>query len=195
MSFYISQPQGASFSITQYPLRNSAILDTGTTVDVFNEISRFLNFSAAPDGDFLWAGTQKVPIKGYGDIDIAVDGPVGKQLFRLYNVAFCEDFACNIVSYRKLQRRGMWWDTRPGQNCLRRADYSILAIIKDLHEQFVLEDIPEDLTKSAFFTRRNMFNSYTKRRPSCVSAKIWHQRLGHPGPHALEHLVNCSQGV
>ena len=23
----------------------------------------------------------------------------------------------------------------------------------------------------------------------------WHQRLGHPGPDALEHLVNCSEGV
>ena len=100
----------------------------------------------------LWAGTQKVRILGYGDVDIAVDGPVGKHLLRLHDVAFCEDFACNIVSFRKLKRKGIWWDTRPGQNCLRRADNSILALIKDLHEQFILEDIPEGLTRAAFFT-------------------------------------------
>src|SRR5204862_6137643 len=26
-------------------------------------------------------------------------------------------------------------------------------------------------------------------------ANIWHLRLGHPGPEALKHLVNSSQGV
>ena len=133
-SFYVSQARGASFSIAQYPLRNSAILDSGTNIDVFNEISRFLNFHAAPDGDFLWAGTQKVRILGYGDVDIAVDGPVGKQLLQLNDVALCEDFTCNVVSFRKLKCRGVWWDTHSEQNCLKCADNFILALIKDLHE-------------------------------------------------------------
>ena len=193
-SFFVSQLQG-TFSVAQYPLRNSAILDTGTTIDVFNEITRFINLKASPNGDFLWAGTQKVPIQGYGDVDIEIDGPIGKQLLRIYNAAFCMDFACNLVSYRKLKRRGFWWDNRPGNNCLRRADHSILAFLKDRYDQFILEDLPENITKTTFFTRRNSFNSYTKRRPSRALAKIWHLRLGHPGPQVLEHIVNCSQGV
>ena len=69
-------------------------------------MSRFLNFRAAPYGDFLWAGEQKVPIQGYGDVDIAVKGPESRKILRLYNVAFCENFACNLVSFRKLVRRG-----------------------------------------------------------------------------------------
>ena len=122
-SFYVSSPtptsgsqdssidyplplQHAAFSIAQYPLRNSSILDTGTTIDVFNEITRFIDFRAAPVGDFLWAGTQKVAIQGYGSVDIAIDSPAGREILRLHDVAFCEDFACNIVSFRKLQRRG-----------------------------------------------------------------------------------------
>ena len=186
----------AAFSVAQYPLRNAAILDTGTTIDVFNEITRFINFHTASVGDFLWAGTQKVAIQGYGDVDIAIDSPMGKEILRLHDVAFCEDFACSIVSFRKLQRRGYWWDTRPGQNCLRRsADHSILAYLKDLYDQFVLEDLPEGIPRSAFFARRNKFNSYTKRRPSRAVADTWHLRLGHPGPQALRHLVNSSQGV
>ena len=160
-SFFVSQLQG-TFSIGQYPLRNSAILDTGTTIDVFNEITRFINFNASPNGDFLWAGTQKVPIEGYGDVDIEVDGPVGKQLLRIYNAAFCTNFACNLVSYRKLKRRGFWRDNRPGNNCLRRADHSILAFLEDCYDQFILEDLPENITKTTFFTRRNSFNSYSK---------------------------------
>lgn len=36
---------------------------------------------------------------------------------------------------------------------------------------------------------------FTKRRPLTSEAILWHGRLGHPGPKALEHLVNSSQGV
>ena len=128
-------------------------------------------------------------------MDTLLNGPVGKQLFRLFDIAFVPNFACNIISFRKLQRRGIWWDSRPEHNCLRRADQSILAFLTDRHDQFVLEDIPEEMTQTAFFTRRNKFNSYTKRKPNRASAEVWHRRLGHPGPRALEHLVNSSQGV
>ena len=92
--------------MAQYPLKNSAILDTGSTIDIFNEISRFLNFRVAPHGDFLWASEQKVPIQGYGDVDIAVEGPTGRRILRLHDVAYCENFAYNLVSFRKLKRRG-----------------------------------------------------------------------------------------
>jgi hypothetical protein len=39
------------------------------------------------------------------------------------------------------------------------------------------------------------FNSWTRRRPRKAEAYRWHLRLGHPGPGALEHLVNSTQGV
>lgn len=58
--------QRAALSVTeQYALKHSAILDSGTTDHVFNELSRFLNFSPALEGDYLWAGDAKVPILGY----------------------------------------------------------------------------------------------------------------------------------
>src|SRR5205809_2479621 len=79
----------SAMSVTQYPLRNSALLNTGSTLDIFNEISRFLNFRTASYGDFLWAEEQKVSIQGYGDVDIAVTGPRGhRYILRLYDVAF-----------------------------------------------------------------------------------------------------------
>src|SRR5204863_1369495 len=39
------------------------------------------------------------------------------------------------------------------------------------------------------------YNSRTRRRPCTADTMRWHRRLAHPGPGALEHLVNCSQGV
>jgi hypothetical protein len=35
----------------------------------------------------------------------------------------------------------------------------------------------------------------SKQRPQRATAIIWHKRLGHPGPAAIEHLVGKSEGV
>ena len=191
-SFFV-QTKGA-FSITSYPLKNSAILDSGTTIHIFNELRRFLNFRTA-SSDFVWAGEHQVPILGYGDVDIQVQGQHGKSILRLHDVAYCENFACNLVSLRLLRRKGWWWDNRPGHNCLRRTDNSIVCQLADRYDQFVLEDIPEAMSPAAFYTRRNNFNTRTARRPNKADAMRWHLRLGHPGPQALEHLVNCSEGA
>src|ERR1700722_1359044 len=43
----------AAFTIDRYPLKNSAILDSGTTIHIFNEISRFTNFRTADPRDFV----------------------------------------------------------------------------------------------------------------------------------------------
>src|ERR1700742_3258608 len=117
---------------------------------------------------------------------------------RLYNVAYCENFACNIVSLRVLNKQGYAWDnevSQPGQNFLRRRDGSIVCKVLRLHEQFVIEDIPYDVSRQSFFTRRNRFNTWTTRRPNPTDGMKWHLRLGHPGPKALEHLVNHSKNA
>jgi Reverse transcriptase (RNA-dependent DNA polymerase) len=186
--------QGA-FSTEQYPLKNSAILDSGTTIHIFNEISRFLNFRSADHGDFVWAGEHKVPIQGYGNVDIKIRSPKGTRILRLFDVAFCQDFASNLVSLQQLHKRGLWWDNRPGYNHLRRSDFSTLARLEKHHGQFVLEYEPDEVPRAVFFTRRNRYNSWTKRPSAVGDAMKWHLRLGHPGPGALEHLVNCSTGA
>ena len=53
-----------------HPLKLSTILDLGTTIHVFNDLSRFLNFRKAPRHHYLIAGNQEVPILGYGDIHV-----------------------------------------------------------------------------------------------------------------------------
>ena len=179
-------------------MKNSAILDSGTTLHIFNEITRFLNLRSAPHGDFVWAGNTKVPILAYGEVDIQIVSPKQKlQIFRLYDVAYCEGFVANLVSFRQLRKLGYWWDTRPQYNCLRRRNDSIVAYIRETHDQSVLEYIPDDHpdTRMAFYIRRNKFNTRTERRPVSGDAMRWHLRLGHPGPEALEHLVNASKGV
>jgi hypothetical protein len=187
--------KGLAFSINNYPLKNSAILDSGTTLYIFNQISRFLNFRTT-QGDFVWAGDHKIPILGYREVDIKVKQQIGgTRIMRLYDVALCKGITCNLVSLHVLCQKGYYWDTKPKTTLIRRSDNSVLCSLEEKYNQFVLEDIPEDIDQAAFFTRRNNFNSWTKRKPLAGDALLWHLRLGHPGPQALEHLVNSSQGV
>jgi hypothetical protein len=75
--------------------------------------------------------------------------------------------------------------------------WSPIGVTRELHDQSVLEYIPNDhpYTRMAFYIRRNKFNTWTERRPATGDAMRWHLRLGHPGPQALEHVVNPSKGV
>lgn len=114
---------------------------------------------------------------------------------RLHDVAFCENFACNLVSLRLLRRKGYWWDNKVPNNYLRRKDDSIICSLIDRHDQFVIEDIQEPMTKASFGARRNRINSWTERSPSSANGHIWHLRLGHPGPAAIDHLPHHSRGV
>lgn len=54
----------------QYPLKNSAILDSGEIIHMFNEIARLIDFKSAPNSDFVLADDYKVSIQEYEDIDI-----------------------------------------------------------------------------------------------------------------------------
>ena len=179
-----------------YPLVNSAILDSGTTIHIFNRINRFKKPPRlANPGDFVWAGEHPVPIEGYGEVDIKVQGPNGPRIITLTDVAFCPTFACNLVSLRHLLKRGIWWDTSPSNNCLRRYNHSILCHLRDEYDQFVLEYLPSNMDHAAMTVYRKKINSWTARAASRADAMTWHLRLGHPGPQVLEHFVNASQGA
>ncbi|RYC78724.1 hypothetical protein BFJ63_vAg18401 [Fusarium oxysporum f. sp. narcissi] len=181
-------------STTHYPLVNSAILDSGSTIHIFNNIDRFSRFRHAEPGDFVLAGEGRVPVQGYGNVVIRAHGPRGSKFLRLNDVVFCENFPCNLVSLRQLRKRGYWWDNRPGYNCLREWNGALVCNLVDQHDQFVIEDLPPDISKTSFITRQHKLNSWTD-RTSKVDARKWHLRLGHPGPQALEHLVNTTRGT
>ena len=53
-----------------YPLKLSTILDLGTTLYIFNNLSYFYNFKKALRYKYVIVGSLEVPILGYGDITI-----------------------------------------------------------------------------------------------------------------------------
>lgn len=192
------------FNAYIFPLRNCAILDSGASIHIFHDKSRFLNLRKAPPGDFVTAGTTEVEILGYGDVVIEVVGSKGPQFMRLTDVAYCSSFACNLVSLRQLKRRGYSWHT--DENWLRRADGTRFCKIQDRHGQFVLESRPlRSPLESAFLSsrstdrrtdsRHSAFNTWTGRKPVDGRALLWHGRLGHPSAEAIAHLTTNTEGT
>jgi hypothetical protein len=140
---------------TIHPLKFSTILDSGTTIHVFNDLSRFHNFKKAPSHHVLIAGNSTVPILGYRDVNLQVNRPNGSRgTLRLKDVAFCTDFTTNLVSFRLLKQQGYYWDNKGNRNYLARQDDTILCKLEEIHNQQVIEYIPLDTQKAAFITSR-----------------------------------------
>ena len=175
-----------------YPLQRSFILDSGSTCHVANDIARFTYTRPATTGDFLWAGNTRVWIKAYGTVIIRVARKQSTTTLQLYNVAYCPDLHCNLVSFRILRNQGLWWDTKSNPTILRRLDDSTVAILEEQHNQWVIEYNDPDALKASYHTSAPKRLVLPRQR---AEALTWHKRMGHPGPSALEHLVQQSEGV
>ena len=162
VAFYVNDHTD-TMDHNQYPLKNSAILNSRSTDHVFNEIAHFLNYCTAPDHNFLWGGDLKVPIQGYGDMDMQIKTPQGSKVMHLFNVTHCERFATNLVSLHCLLPIRYSWNVKLSDNILRKGQMPV-PYIEDQHRQFVLEYIPLSGAGMcwAFFTRRNLYNLWTK---------------------------------
>jgi hypothetical protein len=189
------KPQGvanhtllAAFLVSQeYPLKHSAILDSGTTIHVFNDLSRFYDVRRAPRDHYVVAGDSWIPILAYGSVDITVK-----------DVAFCTDFQCNLVSFDKLRQRGYYWDTR--KDLLLRKDDSVVCKLDVTDGQRVLEyNWTPEITRSkgaAFVTvRRRRRTSRDPRYDSVANGDLWHLRIGHISQWPLHKLRKTVLGA
>ena len=78
--------------------------------------------------------TRVRPLIGFGYDEkqaSRVEAHLGEASNRGYDLAYCEGFAANLVSFKRLRKLGYWWDTRPKYYCLRRRDDSVVAYRRD----------------------------------------------------------------
>lgn len=74
---------------------------------------------------------------------------------------------------------------------LRGPDNKAFGNLTEMFGQWVLEYDP--LPSASYHVHKT--TSRTKKAPQKASAMLWHKRLGHPGPAAIEHLVQQAEGV
>jgi hypothetical protein len=180
--------QDGSFSASNYPLVNSFILDCGSPIHICNDFSRFdQNTFQKPDRvDPVLTGDSCSYVEGYGEVQVNVNTPAGRQLFQLKNVAYIPGFHTNVISHRKLRQAGYRWDDLNLR--IQRANTSETAFsVEEIHDQYVVE---HNSATAAF-----PVSSTAPRPPREADAYRWHLRMGHLGKEALERLMSNVYGV
>jgi len=148
------------------------------------------HFRPPTQGDFIWAGNTQIWVTGYGSIELHLESEGEITKVTLKDVAICPDLLCNLVSFRLLRQSGIWWETQHQPTTLRKPDGTIIGEVAEVHGQWVLEHNPT--SQATFYAHTNSRTARASRKSPAI---IWHKRLGHPGPAAIEHLVQQAEGV
>jgi hypothetical protein len=91
-----------------FPLRDSFILDSSSSIHISHELRHFDNFRRVQLGDQAICGSDSVTIQGYSEIKVALTNPKGQVKFlRLNNVSYCPEFPTNLVSLKLLEDCGI----------------------------------------------------------------------------------------
>ncbi|CAD6501011.1 BgTH12-06711 [Blumeria graminis f. sp. triticale] len=169
-----SQP---SLNCSNYPLKNSFILDSGSDGHICNEFSRFSNYFSKPSTAV--AGSGQFDILGYGTVFMKIS----TGLFQLNNVAYIPSFHTSLASLTRLQSAGISWNPQTG--CIFNSEKTI-CFTKKLYNQYVIEynKFEPVITESSFSTKGSDIKSVT---PTDIT--IWHERLGHPSSQVLEKVL------
>src|SRR5438876_6516127 len=101
-----------TFSTSSHPLANSFNLDYGSPIHICNDFNRFdQNTFQKPDRvDPVLTGDSCSYVEGYGEVQVNVNTPAGKQLFQLRNIAYIPGFHTNVISHKKLRQARYHWD-------------------------------------------------------------------------------------
>ena len=183
-------------TIDKYPLQKSAILDSGSSLRIFNDLIRFKSFKKPATKEYLIAGNSIVPIKGYGRVDLPIirtDGSHG--ILRIKKAAYCPTFAVNVVSFHLLYDQGIRWNTTSTPTQLEHKAGNTICIIERKFGQWVLQykATTNAGLQAAFAASRRLRRTSRDPRPNAIGdSNLWHFRLGHPGPMTLEKLgISC----
>lgn len=186
-----------------YPLRNSFILDSGATLHVCNDRSRFLTYTPAEEVETATAVGPEAQIYGYGTAMVHAQGLKGTETLLLTDTAFIPDSPTSLVSYRRIKDAGGTWDDE--NNCLKQNGQELCKVM-EIENQFVLEYRPptdDDKQRTILLAalskakRRRRANPRLSTLPkkSAASGDIWHSRLGHPSNEVLKHLNEATEGA
>jgi hypothetical protein len=173
-----------------WALYNSFILDSGATTHICHTRERFNNFRIASES--LLAGGGSVQIEGWGDVNIQVQGDANtSRLVTLKNTAYIPSFTANIVSLKRVNIAGIYWDQL--NNRLVQGGNTFCQVICQ-NNHFVLELKKLSSDESAFIAHR--YTKSTAPKPDQVTdIQTLHRRFAHAGIETIRHVPSTVLGI
>jgi len=190
-----------SATYSRHPLYQSTILDNGAAVHLVNNRDLLVpgTFRKAESHEHIDAGTQSLPVDGYGtriikNLLTGLNGPKTVDL-QLSNVRVVEGFHLNIVSEARLRDQGKIWYLGLDRT-LRFGSMKQNQIVLHLISKGNLNFL--EYIVSAYSLVQPLVKAVSRTntpRSRIDSEHLWHQRSGHLGQRGLQALARNAQNV
>jgi hypothetical protein len=186
----------------QPPLINQWILDPGSNAHVANSRSFGWKTTAqAQPGECVYAGGQLLQIEGWGEVELQVNTPSGRQPFKLTYVAYIPGFLTNVVGLSHCRSLDIHFNS--GTNCLyQRVPSNPVCYLKykDGHWRIDGDEKARSPPRSlqaaaAAVSGYRSKPSYKEKKPLELSSEHAHRLLGHASYEAISHLSHNVEGV
>ncbi len=131
------------FASVFHPLKKSYILDSGSSTYMTKDKYRLFKYKSTSLKNRLKYRGNYIAIQGYKDLDIQFisQGEKKPKTLQLFWVVYYPDFLFNIISFQRLEKRGIDWSYRYKIFTVLK-DTESLKHIKKIHRQYVLEYRP-----------------------------------------------------
>jgi hypothetical protein len=138
---------------SDYDLRDSVILSSGTTLHIINDRARFVD-DIRPSTELIDAGSRLESIKGFGTAKVMINTPEGKKTITLLNAAYIPSFHTSLVCLQKLNEHGVFWDNK--NNLLYYGDRQTYAYCGWHSNQSTLEyhELKQGASDEASFAKK-----------------------------------------
>lgn len=169
-------------------LQNRWVLDSGSSLHVCNDRSRFTSFT--PSSSTLRTGDASTRVEGTGTALLNTINPFTgvPQRITLSNTVFCPGFHTNLVSLGQLIRKRVEWDMK--NDCIRVQDGTPIASLTfDTTTNLWLVDEPAKQLH-AYAVQRSAIPLVSE-----ATADIWHRRLAHVSPKVVQKAADMVDGI
>jgi len=183
------------------PLINRWILDPGSNTHVANSRSFGWRTTAqAQPGECVYAGGQVLQIEEWGEVELHVNTPTGRQPFKLTYVAYIPGFFTNVLGLSRCRSLDIHFDS--GKNCLyQQAPSNPVCYLeyKDGHWLIDADEkarpLPRALQGAAAVSGYRSKPSHQEKKPLELNSARAHTLLGHASYEAISHLSHNVEGV
>ena len=147
----------------------------------------------------MYAGGQLLQIEEWGEVELQVDTPSGRQPFKLTYVAYIPGFFTNVVGLSRCRSLNIHFNS--GKNCLYQRVPSNPVCYLEYKDGHWLIDVdekarpPPRALQAAAVSGYRSKPSHTERKPLELSSERAHRLLGHASYEAISHLSHSVEGV
>ncbi len=174
---------------------SDTLLDSATSVHVFNIKERFSNFKKALKGQGLLCSGNVISIKGWRQISLPLKMKDQIKLLTLNNLVYITNFPLNVVSLGFLQKCGFDWSYRSGKISKNN---QIIGYTRFHSNNYEIGDHENGViafaTLATHLAIPRNFRPYQGRHFASTS-NTWHRRIGHIERLGLHMLGKECLGV